>query len=548
MTTLHSAIQTLVNNLQTKMNSNTPLNPEEQILVASAIEKLSSQANLERALVAVATEHLSDAKTALTDALVEAKTTVSEELAEAKQVLSTEMDDATSTLTSSLTNAQQTLTTALNSAEATLSEEVTQVTGTLASAETAINTAKTTLQTESQRMVSIGDNLQGNMQAFTKENILLSQRSLPRPVFASKNIETVSTSSHYQRGQAIFAVYDASGETYAVRPSYLRNSTQRAENMLQFLKLSVLGNSATSLRTHYLHSSFHASPSTWIYQYGAVAMLPLASKTNSSAITYEQVYSTQNTSNNSSSYYQGVYCRRAGYGSATKPKQNMNAQDQWGITTDTSYHHSQCGVLYDNIKHCLVMVDTSSRVIEKYADGNLTTSKTISNATQYQQFVNAGDFTVVHFISVCLPWPDGDKLGTPNISMNKDGRTDDFWGYFGLIDGQLKMGGEKHSAHYRFTDAKKLEPLVYRFHTSVTEPNQDGAVGDIRVALATMNNETLGIYHFQIKTNAYKNYTGYLGNALMCMNPYSHVGIFNEYYNYSGSHWYCGIGRTCKAL
>ncbi|MCJ8270880.1 MAG: hypothetical protein MJK04_15945, partial [Psychrosphaera sp.] len=58
MATLNSAIEALVNNLHAKMTSNDPLSAEDQTLIASAIDKLSTHTTCEQAIVAVAEEHL----------------------------------------------------------------------------------------------------------------------------------------------------------------------------------------------------------------------------------------------------------------------------------------------------------------------------------------------------------------------------------------------------------------------------------------------------------------------------------------------------------
>lgn len=540
MTTLTTAIQTLVDNLQTKMTSNAPLTPEEQTLVATAIEKLSSQVNIEQALVAVAVEHLGDAKTALSESLGAAKTAMNEELEETGEAV-----------TGALAEAKTALTEALTSAETSLTTEVKEATDTLSSAETAINTAKTKMEQESERITDIGEALQGNMESFTAENIALSQRSIVRSVFPLlNNIETVSTDSDYRRSQAIFAIYDAGGETFAVRPSFNRTTFGREYSILEYIKMSKDGMAYHHLSRHRLHSVFDATLASYLYYHGSVAVLPLASKSDPSNISYEEIYSTQSFGNESSNYYQGVYCRKAGYSSATKPVKNLDATDQWGVTTDTSYSWQRAGVLYNNKKNCLVVVDYSSRrIIEKYSDGNITTETTISSVSQLQNYVNSGDFTVVRFIGVSIEWTRCNSVISSNNTNTSNSEHSDCWGYFGILNNSLRMGGSSYSAHYRFTKDKKLEPLNYFFASSVNYPSaNDGAMGDVRVALATTKGETMCVYHYQLKSN-YKGYpTGYLANSIMCMNPYSHTGIINEHQNYHGSTRYYGIGRTCKAF
>ncbi|MBD1581279.1 hypothetical protein [Pseudoalteromonas sp. S16_S37] len=68
MATINNAIQEMVDHLVDKMRSNEKLSAEEQTLVSNAIQKLSSSANLEAAIVAVAQEHLGEATGHLTSA------------------------------------------------------------------------------------------------------------------------------------------------------------------------------------------------------------------------------------------------------------------------------------------------------------------------------------------------------------------------------------------------------------------------------------------------------------------------------------------------
>ncbi|CAH9057760.1 hypothetical protein PSECIP111854_02063 [Pseudoalteromonas sp. CIP111854] len=61
MATINNAVQEMVDHLVTKMRSNQKLSAEEQTLVSNAIQKLSSSADLEAAIVAIAQEHLGEA-------------------------------------------------------------------------------------------------------------------------------------------------------------------------------------------------------------------------------------------------------------------------------------------------------------------------------------------------------------------------------------------------------------------------------------------------------------------------------------------------------
>ncbi|QTH70941.1 hypothetical protein [Pseudoalteromonas xiamenensis] len=68
MSTIHHAVQAMVDNLTTKMTSGTPFTPEEQLLVSKAISALKDNETWEKAVVAVVEEHLDTATTSLTSA------------------------------------------------------------------------------------------------------------------------------------------------------------------------------------------------------------------------------------------------------------------------------------------------------------------------------------------------------------------------------------------------------------------------------------------------------------------------------------------------
>ncbi|WMN59274.1 hypothetical protein NI389_13800 [Pseudoalteromonas xiamenensis] len=68
MSTIHQAVQAMVDNLTTKMTSGTPFTPEEQLLVSKAISALKDNETWEKAVVAVVEEHLDTATASLTSA------------------------------------------------------------------------------------------------------------------------------------------------------------------------------------------------------------------------------------------------------------------------------------------------------------------------------------------------------------------------------------------------------------------------------------------------------------------------------------------------
>ncbi|WP_025740968.1 hypothetical protein [Salinivibrio socompensis] len=71
MATLNQAVQSMIDNLHQKMTSDTPLTPEEQTLVAKALEALRNNYTWEQALVAVAEHHINESKAALESALTD---------------------------------------------------------------------------------------------------------------------------------------------------------------------------------------------------------------------------------------------------------------------------------------------------------------------------------------------------------------------------------------------------------------------------------------------------------------------------------------------
>ena len=72
MATLSNAVQALVDSLHSKMTSQYPLSPEEQLLASKAIDALTEHTSLEQALVAVAEQHMDEAKAAMVQSTDEA--------------------------------------------------------------------------------------------------------------------------------------------------------------------------------------------------------------------------------------------------------------------------------------------------------------------------------------------------------------------------------------------------------------------------------------------------------------------------------------------
>jgi hypothetical protein len=68
MATIHTAVEAMVDKLVADISGENPLSAEEQALVTTAISKLTDHAKLEQAIVAVAEEHIAEAKTVLTTA------------------------------------------------------------------------------------------------------------------------------------------------------------------------------------------------------------------------------------------------------------------------------------------------------------------------------------------------------------------------------------------------------------------------------------------------------------------------------------------------
>lgn len=507
MATLNNAVQSLVDNLHSKMTSNTPLSAEEQTLIAAAIDKLSSHTNWESALIAVAEEHLNSA----TD----------------------HMSQTLATATSALTSAQGD-----------------------------INAAKSSIESQSANLAllpSMESNLfnaisVNNQQS--QQNIDQSFAGVPKPVFGLKLVETSGLSQTNARSQAIFAIYQENGETYATRPAFTVTNTSEHYNLLQYIKLAADGSSQTVLKSHYVDSAtFYQNPTSYIYRYTKTALLPLATTTNSQDIQYEVVYSTQDAASTAVANYHGVYCASCGFDSATKPKLNTNATDQWGISTLTDHNWAQMGVLYDNVKHCLVMVDeATSLLVEKYRDGDIVTQISIANSDALQAYVNSGDFTVVRFICVHINYPQINVRYSGALSSTSISHYLDVYGFYGKQAGEIRIAGTQYSAHYRFTSAQKLEPLNFNVTSSASHyqaSSSTGAVsgrGNAYVGISDFNGNSLGLFHYQSDADKAGSYPGYLGGAIMCMNPYSKVGLLNDGILQYGGNTYYGNGRIAKAF
>jgi hypothetical protein len=510
MTMLNSALQALVDNLHGKITTNQALSEQEQTLIDGAISILSASTNWEQALLAVAESHLT----------------------EVGQTLNTTLTTATDVLTTAKVDI-----TAAGDAILSQSANMALIPGLSDALQTTLN---------------------GYSATHASELAELTQRMAgsPKQLYGIQSIETQGSTPSFQRGQAAFVVYDSDGQTYVARPGYFPANDTEEVRRLEVLKLKADGSGKEVLATFFVNAgNFYATPAAYIYQYGTIAFVPLANKADSSSIACVALYSTQTSASALPADYGGVYCLHSGTNTITKPKQNIDATDQWGFATATSHAWDDVGVLYDNNKHCAVMVDDSTgTLIEKYRDGNIDTGVAIADSAALQSHVNAGDFTAVKFISNIMTFPSGTKrsdgieTGT-NLSVKCD-----LYGYFGKLGSTVKMGGTKYNAHYRFTPEKKLEPLNYHFSNSTSANKEmdangtDSGVSEVDVAMVDAQGNTLGLYYFKTKADYRGDNAAFLATAILCINPYSHVGIISEYNgNHSGAPVF-GIGRTCRAF
>ncbi|KZN37589.1 hypothetical protein N474_04985 [Pseudoalteromonas luteoviolacea CPMOR-2] len=493
MASIQNAVQVMVDKLVADMQGNQPLTAEEQALVSNAITKLTDNTKLEQAVVAVAESHINDATSAL-------------------QQVSQSTGAALQTATESLTQ------------------------------------TSTDLGNKSDKL-DLLDAMAPNLNRV--ESLQATNNSLQvRPLMPMTPIDIASTSSNNRRSTPVFAVYDSNGETHVVRPGFSHNGNTE-QCRLEFLKLSANGAEKTTTHTSFIYTNaFEQNPASKIYYYGTSAYIPLASKNNSADIQYEIVYSTQDSQTTAVANYGGIFCKSSGFTSITKPKQNLNATDQFGVSTLTSHNYNEVGVLYDNTKHCLVMVDEGTSVlVEKYRDGNIVTNTAIANAEELQAYVDAGDFTVVKFIYHNMQWPYG--INSYNhAEQTVAGYGTSYYGFFGRYNGVTKMGEHKYSVHYRFTQAKRLEPINYFFSNSsghYKTANSNGTYSpdsEVKVVLETFDGELLGMYSYQARAYHAGYDCGILGGAISCINPYSGAGILNEHYTYNQY----GLGRTCRAF
>ncbi|MFT4927524.1 MAG: hypothetical protein ACI8WB_003635, partial [Phenylobacterium sp.] len=401
MATLNSAIQALVDNLHGKMTDNDPANrltAEDQSLVTSAISKLSEHTSWELALVAVAEGQLIDAGQTLTDS-------------------------------------------------------VTPVIDSLNTAATDVTTAKDTLVGQTTNLAQLkqaSDDVQAMLDNFTDASLAEFTNKVagsPKTVFGVQPIETSGQGLENQRAPTAFSVYDSDGESYVVRPCYHTAGTETEWAKLETLKLRGDGGGKEVLGFHYVHfHTFDASPQTYVFQYGASAILPLAGKNDSEGMNYVRLFSTQSTASSAWADYAGIYVLHPGSNigseSITKPKRLIGATDQWGIPTSTFHFWNDVGVLYDNMRHCVTMVDdTTGTLIQKYSDGNVDTQIAIADSAELQAYVDAGDFTVVKFINHLLQWPFGNRRSdTAEVAMAVSHESD-CHGYYGKLGDTVRMGG-----------------------------------------------------------------------------------------------------------
>ncbi|PCK33117.1 hypothetical protein [Pseudoalteromonas piscicida] len=493
MATIQQAVQVMVDKLVADMNGSTPLSAEEQTLVTNAITRLADNAKLEQAVVAVAEAHL---------------------------------DDSTHLL-------QQVAGTTLNNIDSAKGELTT------ATAELVTRAAKLAL------LDQISPLTQQINTAVTRSNA-----ATPKNLFALKGIETPNSNATFRRSTSVLAIYNSDGTSYLTRPSFTANAATDTCR-LDHLVVSQDGSSTTMVKSSFVHNNaFEQNPATKVYQYGSSAIVPLGLKAQPNDIDFEVVYSTQESQSANATEYGGIFVREQGFTSRTLPKQNLNARDKFGIPTRSSYAHNNVAVLYNNQKHCLVVIDSGTNlVVEKYRDGNLITNIAIANEAEYQSYVDNGDFTTLVFIANTLGQPHGiNRISGSEAAMTSYAQN--YYGYFGMLSDELKMAGNKFNAHYLFTAENKLEPINY-FFTSNSEPYRtsgsngtENSEGEVNVALETLSGELLSSYCYRSKTDSLGRDGGIIATAIQAMNPYSHIGIINEHYLYNQY----GLARTCRAI
>jgi hypothetical protein len=514
MATLNSAVQALVDNLHQKMvdaDSHNRLDGEEQALAVKAIKTLSEQDSWQQSLVGISKDHLDTVNTAM-----------GQTLADTTDLIATAGAD-------------------LDSSRAQIDGQKDNL-GILAGID---STAQTAL-----------DNLAASNNTALLSH-LAAMPSVLKPVFGLQLIETPSSDITSSRSTAVFVVYDNNGESWAVRPGKNYSNVPTESNRMEVVKLFADGAGQSVFASLYVdHLTFYDRPTTSIYRYGSCAVLPVAHSGNATDIHYAVFYSTQTSASVETSEYGGVYCASGVAGTNTKPKLNVNAKDQWGISTITDHTWPDVACLYDNTKHCLVMVDdTTGTLIEKYRDTNVDTGITIADDAALQAYVDARDFTTVKFIANQMIEPQANRRSDASLQSIFESKSQDYYGFYGKVGTEVRMGGFVYNAHYRFTAAKKLEPVNYFFASTVNHykgsdaNGTDGAKADLRVFFTDMDNNTLGAYHYQSKCDYPGTHAGHIGSALMCMNPYSNVGILNEYgvWDMTNTPYY-GQARTCKVF
>lgn len=498
MATIQQAVQVMVDKLVADMNGTTPLSAEEQTLVSNAITRLTDNAKLEQAVVAVAQEHL---------------------------------DESTQLL-------QQVATSALHNIDTAKAE---------------LGGATAELVTRAAKLALLDQIAPLAQQISTAVN--QANAAAPKTLFANKLIDTPSTSTNNRRATAVLAIYDSSGKSYLTRPSYTVNSANDACR-LEHVEVTETGSGVNRIKTSFVYNNaFEQNPTTKVYQYGASALVPLGLKDQPNDIEYQVVFSTQKSQSTNVTEYGGIFVSEQGFTSRTLPKKDLNAVDQFGIATRTSHQHHDVAVLYNNQKHCLVVIDAGTNlVVEKYRDGNHITNIAIANSNEYQAYVDSGDFTTLAFIANTLAQPKGRiKYEVNEHSISSYAL--DYYGFFGVFAGETKIAGNSYSAHYVFTAEGKLAPINYHFTSNGNPeryPDTNGSVnseGEVMVALESVNGEVLGTYRYRVTTDRLGRHGGIVATAIQVMNPYSQIGIIDEAvaYNTQNQQIY-GLARTCRAI
>tara|TARA_Y100000031_G_scaffold103581_1_gene113782 strand:+ start:779 stop:2464 length:1686 start_codon:yes stop_codon:yes gene_type:complete len=344
MSTISNAVQEMVNNLTTKMQSGTPLSGEEQLLISKAISALQDNETWEKAVVAVVEEHLDTATGALDSAVTQFNT------------------DSAAGIN------------ALSNAEASLLSK---------SAQLDIAAA---VPAELAKLSEAKDGRIGNLDR------------LIMPVGGAQVYNDTESTTNAMKTNTIFC---SDGEVIChVAPiSWSSGSSGSVSDNHNFYRKVAGADKLTGTfsRYQYCFSSSSVARTGWNqrYSYGpAMMVLPLAHAVDGT-VTFKELISDYSSTTQNAGNFRGVgLFYDTDYGVTTGHYHNADVKDKYGrvaaqLRSDyRSAQQNEC-VFYDNVKNCVVVIQ-DGKVWELYSNGWVDPAiATFGDDTQAQAWVDA---------------------------------------------------------------------------------------------------------------------------------------------------------------